>query len=373
MKTRIDIDTKTFIRFILVVAGFGFAIFALYTAQTALLILGISLFLALALNAPVAAIAKHLPGRSRVLATAISYVAVVLILGAIVFLVIPPIVEQTARFLQNIPGLVDASITQWEVLRNLIAQYNLQPQLDSALASLQASTAGWTASFGQNIISSVGTIFDFLTASILIFVLTFLMLVEGPAWMNRVWALYNDTETMETHKRVVGRIYNVISGYVVGQLTVSAIGATFAGLAVFVLSLIFPDIPGSLAFPTAAVTFVLSLIPMFGATIGGVIITALLAFNSVPAAIIYAVYFVIYQQIENNLIAPHIQSRKINLSALAVLAAVTVGLYMFGVLGGIIAIPIAGSLRILLDEYLNNARKKREASEKPKKISKKPA
>jgi predicted PurR-regulated permease PerM len=112
---------------------------------------------------------------------------------------------------------------------------------------------------------------------------------------------------------------------------------------------------------------------MFGATIGGVIITALLAFNSVPAAIIYAVYFVIYQQIENNLIAPHIQSRKINLSALAVLAAVTVGLYMFGVLGGIIAIPIAGSLRILLDEYLNNARKKREASEKPKKISKKPA
>ncbi len=109
--------------------------------------------------------------------------------------------------------------------------------------------------------------------------------------------------------------------------------------------------------PTAAITFVLSLIPMFGATIGGIIVTALLAFNNVPAAIIYAVYFVVYQQLENNFIAPHIQSKRNDLSALAILASVTIGLYMFGILGGIIAIiPIAGCVRILIDEYLARRR-----------------
>jgi len=125
------------------------------------------------------------------------------------------------------------------------------------------------------------------------------------------------------------------------------------------LSLIFPQIPAGLTFPTAAITFVLSLIPMFGATIAGLLIAALLAFNNLPAAIIYIVYFFIYQQIENNFVAPQVQAKKIELSALAVLGSVTIGLYLFGIVGGIIAIPIAGSIRVLLDEYLQHSKAER--------------
>lgn len=155
-----------------------------------------------------------------------------------------------------------------------------------------------------------------------------------------------------------------MSGYVVGQLTVSTIGATAAGLFVFILSFIFPEVDPNLAMPTAAVTFVLSLIPMFGATIGGVLIAVLLALNSIPAALIYALYFVVYQQIENNLIAPHIQAKRIDLTALMILGAVTIGLYMFGVVGGIIAIPIAGTVRILIEEFL--ASRREDGVSKPK-------
>ena len=93
---------------------------------------------------------------------------------------------------------------------------------------------------------------------------------------------------------------------------------------------------------------------MFGATIAGLLITALLAFNAPVAAIIYIVYFFIYQQIENNFVAPQVQANKVELSALAVLGSVTIGLYLFGLLGGIIAIPIAGSIRVLIDEYLKS-------------------
>ena len=364
MKNSIDIDTRTFVRFWLVVIGLGLAIFALYTGRTALIILGVSLFLALALNAPVSRISRRLPGKSRVAATAIAYVAVILFLGAIITLVIPPIVQQTAKFAQNAPAFVENATESWHGLNGVIEQYNLKPQLDSALNSIKDSAGGWASNVGQSAINGIGSVFAFITAMILVLVLTFLMLIEGPTWMQRIWKLYNNKGRMEIHKRIASRVYGVFTGYVTGQLTVSAIGATFAGLTVFVLSLFFPALPSSLAFPTAAITFTLSLIPMFGAMIGGVIITALLALNNIPAAIIYAVYFIVYQQIENNFISPNIQARKIELSALAILAAVTIGLYMFGIVGGIIAIPIAGSIRIFIDEYLLHKNKLRAAEVK---------
>lgn len=351
MKTKIDIDTRTFVRFWLVVFGIGLAALLLYKAQTALIILGVSLFLALALNAPVSYIARKLPGRSRVGATALAYVAVIAVLGVILTLVVPAIIQQSAKVAQTIPSVVDSASHSWEGFRGFVEQYNLQGQLDSALKSIQSSASSWAGNVGQNIVSGIGSVFAGFAALILVLVLTFLMLIEGPAWLNRLWGMYIDKKKMETHRRIAGRIYGVVSGYVVGQLTVSTIGATAAGLFVFILSFIFPEVDPNLAMPTAAITFVLSLIPMFGATIGGVLIAVLLALNSLPAAIIYAIYFVIYQQIENNFIAPHIQARRIDLSALMVLGAVTIGLYMFGVVGGIIAIPIAGTVRILIEEH----------------------
>ena len=104
---------------------------------------------------------------------------------------------------------------------------------------------------------------------------------------------------------------------------------------------------------------------MFGATIAGILIALLLAFNDLTAAIVFVVYFVVYQQIENNFVSPAIQSKTVELSALAVLGSVTVGLYVFGVAGGIISIPIAGCIKVLLEDYLERAKQNRKKSEKP--------
>ncbi len=357
MKTKIEVDTHTFVRFWLVVIGFVFLAASLFVASFPLMIIGIALFLALALNVPVSKIARRLPGKSRVGATAIAYLAVIALLGAVIFLVLPPIIQQTAKFAQTVPTIVETATSQSQGIKDFIDKYNLQPQVDQALASIKSNATTWAGSVGQNVFASIGSIFTFITASILVLVLTFLMLVEGPMWMKRFWSVYNDKKKMDKHKDIANRMYSVFTGYVTGQLTVSTIGATFAGITVFILSLIFPAIPSSLAMPTAAITFVLSLIPMFGAMIGGILITLLLAFNALPAAIIYVIYFVVYQQIENNFISPHIQSKKIDLSALAVLAAVTIGLFVFGIPGGIIAIPIAGVARILVEEYFTSRKK----------------
>jgi len=354
MNTRIDIDTRTFVRFWLVIFGIALVALLLYKAQVALIIIGVSLFLALALNGPVSRISRRLPGKSRVGATAIAYVLVVTFLSLFITLLVPPIVQQTAGFIQSAPALLDSATSQWKGLNDFVEQYHLEPQVNGAVESIKNSAAGWASNVGSGVINSIGSVFSFFTALILVLVLTFLMLIEGPDWLNRLWRLYRDKKKMEKHKRVAGKMYTVVTGYVTGQLTVSTIGGTIAGLAVFVLSFIFPSVEAGLAIPTAAITFLLSLIPMFGATIGGAIITLLLALNSVPAAIAYVVFFVIYQQVENNFVSPHIQSKRINLSALMILASVTIGLYMFGIVGGIIAIPIAGSVRILIEEYLAN-------------------
>lgn len=364
MKIRIDIDTQTFVRFWLVVIGFAFAILAIYSAITPLILLGIAFFLALALNTPVSFLAKHLPGRSRVGGTAIAYVIVVAILGIFAFLVIPPIIEQTAKFITTVPGLISSVTTQWHGLSDFIARYNLQPQVDEIINAAKESTTSWAAHAGESIIIGVGSLVSVVVSSFLVLVLSFLMLIEGPAWMNRIWNVYNDEDRMETHRRIAGRMYNVVTGYITGQLTVSSIGAVMSGFVVFILSFIF-NVPVNLTLPTIAIAFLLSLIPMFGATIGGILISLLLAFNDPLAGVVFVVFFVIYQQIENNFISPTIQARKVELSALTVLASVTTGVYIFGIAGGVISIPIAGCVKVLLEEYLVRAKRRREKSEKP--------
>jgi predicted PurR-regulated permease PerM len=358
MKVTIDSSTRTFVRFWLVPVGLLIAGMAVYSARTALIILGTALFLALALNAPVSRLAKVLPGHGRALPTAIAYIVVVALIGAFIFLAVPPIIEQTAKFIQTIPALIESAREQSKTLNGFIDQYNLHTQVDQATTSLQQSASGWASDLGKHLISGIGSLFGLITATILVLVLSFLMLIEGPGAMKKFWGLYADRKRRDLHHSIVDRMHAVVSGYVTGQLTVSALGATAAGLVVFTLSLFF-HIPSNLAIPAAAVTFILSLIPMFGATIGGVLITSLLAFNDYRAAIVYVVFFVVYQQIENNFISPTIQSKRLELSALTVLASVTIGLYLFGIAGGIISIPVAGCVKVLLDTYLENAKLER--------------
>lgn len=368
MKVRIEIETKTFVRFWLVVLAFVVGLWLIASAKQALLILGCAFFLALILNGPVGMLANRLPGKSRAAGTAIAFSTVILLLGAFMFLVVPPVIDESAKVAQSIPMFVDQVQTQWHGLTAIAERYGLQDQVNQAFDTLRNNASGmasnWAANIGANVVASVGSLFGFMVAAFLVIVLTFLMLVEAPRWMQLIWGAYNDHDKMEHHRDLIGKMHNVVTGFVTGQLTVAALGGFFAGMTVFILSLIF-SIPTNLALPAAAIVFILSMIPMFGATIAGVLICLLLGFNEITAAIIFAVYFLVYQQIENNFISPAIQSRTVELSPLAILASVTVGIYLFGIAGGIISIPIAGSIKVLLEDYAERAKKKRRESKNP--------
>jgi len=160
---------------------------------------------------------------------------------------------------------------------------------------------------------------------------------------------------MKHHRSILTKMYNIVTSYVTGQLTVSAIAGTVAGLAVFVLSA-FLTVPPNLAVPSATIVFVSSLIPLFGAMIGALIVSIILALNNVTAAIIFMVFFILYQQLEANYIHPKIQSKRVDLSILVVLISVTLGIYLFGIIGGVVSIPVAGCVKVLIEDYLERSK-----------------
>jgi len=289
---------------------------------------------------------------------------VIAILGMFVFLVVPPIVQQTAKVAETIPTLVNGATNQYKGLNAFVDHYQLRPQVDSALESIKQSASSLAQTVGTNLVSVIGSFFFTVTSTILVLVLAFLMLIEGPVWMKRIWGVYNDQERMEYHRAIVQRMYSVVTGYVTGQLSVSAIAGSVAGLVVFVLSFIF-NVPANFSLPAAAIVFVLSLIPMFGAMIGAILVSLVLVFNDPTAALVFLIFFIIYQQVEANFISPKIQSKRIDLSALAILGSVTIGIYLFGIAGGIISIPIAGSIKVLMEEYFKRAKRNRTNSTLP--------
>jgi predicted PurR-regulated permease PerM len=287
------------------------------------------------------------------------------ILTAFLFLVVPPIVEQTLRFAKTAPELVDSLSSQWRGVGAFVEQYQLQPQIDAAVASVQDQSSKWLTSLSTGIVGSVGSLFNAMAAVTIALVLAFLMLVEGPGWVKRMWGLYEDDERMKEHRALATKMHRVVTNYVNGQLSVSGIGALASGSVVFLISMFVDSVPSNLALPTIAITFVLSLIPMFGATLAGGLVALLLLVSSFPSALVFVVFFVVYQQVENNFISPLIQSKYVQLSPLAVLVAVTIGLYLFGLAGGIISIPIAGCVKVLSEYYLDTTRRKRAESKKP--------
>jgi predicted PurR-regulated permease PerM len=90
---------------------------------------------------------------------------------------------------------------------------------------------------------------------------------------------------------------------------------------------------------------------MFGSFIGGALVALLLAFNAWGAGLAFIIYTIVYLQIESNLISPKIQGKGLQLPALVVLMSVTIGVFTFGIIGAIISIPIAGCIKVLIEEY----------------------
>lgn len=339
----LTITAKTFFKVLLLVVVAIALLAALRSAEHALVLVFIAFFLALALNAPVSFVARHLPGslrNSRSTATAISFLLVVAVLGLFAASLIPPIVRQTQAFIQNAPQIVQDIRSNNSSVSNLIDRYHLQGQIDeisSELSSRLQHSSG-TA------ISAVSRIGSSVFSSLTILVLTFMMLIEGPTWLRISRELLPEGRR-ERADRLARDMYKAVRGFVNGQVLLAVVAS-------FLL------LPGLLAFhvsyPIAlmGVVFICGLIPMVGHTIGATIVTFVAVFHSPLSALGILIYYILYQQIENYLVQPRLQANTTNLSPLLVFMSLVIGVSFGGLVGGLVAIPTVACLRVWVLDYL---------------------
>ena len=348
--TKVQIDTKTFIRFWLVIIGFGIAGFHIYKASFGLGIIFAALFFALAISPLIKRMTSIFPSKSRTFATALSYILVVGFISAFLSIVVPTVISESSRFFSNLPSLYDSATGDLGLInkvgRNLGVD-NLQAQIGQFV---EKTSTNITEDFGGILTASISSITSFFAVIILALVLAFFMLTEGPSLMQQFWTWLNKNHPTKRAQRVVNRLGSTVSQYVSGAVTVGLINACATAIAVFIICLIFGISPG-LAFPFGLITGVFSLIPMFGSFIGGVIVALLLGFNTLWAGVAFLIYTIVYLQIESNIISPKIQGKGMQLPALIILSAVTICVYTFGLIGAIISIPIAGCIKVLVEEY----------------------
>lgn len=353
----ITIENKTIIRILAVVLGFIVAFLVVQKMGAALLTLGIAFFLAMALNPIVTALARRIPGKSaRGLATGVSYLGVIAVLGLLITSTVPIVFSRTVDFVNNIPAYMNDLKDTDSPVGHIIDKYNLQDDIDRNVDKIQENSSA----IASNIIGRVGEFTNSFVRVVTILVLTFLMLVEAPRWQAIYWGFYHNDRKRKRHQKLAQRMYRVVTGYVNGQVTIATIAGTCTIVVVVILSSIF-DISAGIALPMGGLVFVTGLIPMIGATLGAVLVTLFLLLYSLPAALIFLAYFIVYQQFENNVIQPVVQSKALELSPLTVFGSALLGFYAMGPIGGFIAIPIAGCVRILLLDYFAHRR-----SEDPK-------
>ena len=361
MSKRIETDFRTFVKFWMVPLIIIAALFVMFKAMTGLVIIGISIFLALALRPLVAKVnrffIKHFgkDKKHQTLSAVLAYLIVVVILGGIIAIIGPVVVNETSRFVRNFPETFETTFGGWEGVNNFgksIGVENLHDQIEGSLKSLSNDLLGVLS---NNLVSSVSGIADILMKVVLVLVLTLLFLLEGPGMAEAGWKHIEDDDNkkmVSVAKRTVTKMANVVSIYVSRQVIVAMLDGCAAMVITFILSLIM-GFSSSLAVPMGLITALFYLIPMFGQFIGGTIVTLILMSSSLWGGLMFAAIYILYSQIENNIIAPKIQGDALKLQPVVILCAIVIGMYMFGLLGAIIAIPIAGCIRVLVEEYPN--------------------
>ncbi|NBW29580.1 AI-2E family transporter, partial [bacterium] len=316
-----------------------------HKAAHALFLIGLSVFLALALNAPVSKIASLVPGKkkgSRALGTALSYLLVVVFLGVFMSLVVPPLVKQTDRLIAQAPHLIDEFRNQDGSIGNFIRKYHLGSQI-TAISNQLGSRAH---NIGGNAFTTLSAVGSSVFALLTVLVMTFMLLVEGPRWVNFLRGIVPGRRK-DMAKELTDDMYKVIKGYINGQVALAFIATLLITPALFILHISYP-------MALILMVFICGLIPMIGHSIGAVIITTVALFTSVPAAIIILTYYFLYLQFENYVIQPKIQSNTTNMSPFLVFSSLIVGVSFGGLLGGLVSIPVAGCLRIIFLEYLRS-------------------
>jgi predicted PurR-regulated permease PerM len=325
---------------VLVVVAIVVALYLMYLLRQPIGWVLIAGFIALALASPVNILQRRM---RRGFAITLVYLGLLLVPILLALIIVPPVVSQVDDLARDVPRYA-ADLREFvadnERLREIDDDYDITGRIEEEARKLPGRVGDAAGILGDIGLGLVNSIFALVT----ILVLTAFMLGSGPRW-RRAFLSLQPPDRAERLDRVMDRIAGAVAGYVAGALTIALIAGTLTFIVLTILGVPF-------AGPLAVLAGFMSLIPLIGATIAAILIGIVTLFNDFPTdTIVWTVWAIAYQQIENNLVQPQIQRRTVNVQPFVVLVAVLFGSALIGVIGALVAIPVAASIQIVLREW----------------------
>jgi predicted PurR-regulated permease PerM len=312
-------------------------LYALYTVRAILVRVLIALFIAVSLDPAVRLLARR--GVRRGLAvTSIFLLAFALVAGFLIS-VIPPLVTQFRALVEDLPGYLSRLQERSSQFRELDGRFNVSSQLEALVGSLPTR-------LGSGLLGITGRVFGAVFNSLTVLVFTIYFMADLPRIRSGVVRLF-PVERRPRARQVVDLMVDKVGGYMIGNIIISIIAGVASFIAFSVLGVRF-------AVPLAFLIAICDLIPMIGATLGAVIgvTVALFTTDLWPTVVLVAAFFIAYQQLENYLIAPRVLKTTVELGAAAVLLSGLIGATVLGLVGALMAIPVAAAFNVLLNERL---------------------
>jgi predicted PurR-regulated permease PerM len=294
----------------------------------------VAAFIAVALT-PVVSWTEHRVTRGRrALATLLVFLLLALVVGGLVTLFALPLARQGTMFTDQLPQLLDDTASGRGPLGDLLQRTHTLDYVQDNEDRIKEFVTGLTTPTGvlRGVLTGVA-------ATVSIVVLAYLMVLEGPLMADGFLGLLKP-ETRPRVRAVAADCAKSITGYLSGNLLISVI----CGVATYVVLLVMGVPFAGLIALFVAVT---DLIPLVGATIGATVGVLAAALHSVPALVVVAIFFVVYQQVENHVLQPVILARTVKLNPLAVLVSILLAVELAGVLGALLAIPVASVLQVI--------------------------
>ncbi|HEY3182315.1 MAG TPA: AI-2E family transporter [Gaiellaceae bacterium] len=337
----VEFRARTILRILVIVIAVAVVLEVIWIARGVITWIVIALFLALALD-PLVGFFQRRALLNRGLAIGVTYLVLLAAIAGVGATFVPKLVDEVNGFIDATPGYVKDLTEGRGRLGFLERKYNVVEKVEKEvkkpnLAKRLFGLSGTAVAVTKGVITAVA-------ATITIVFLTFFMLLEGRSWVDRFYSLL--PERAQPRWRAVGHdIYRTVGGYVTGNLLISVIAGSFATVVLLVMGVPYAVALGLL------VAF-LDLIPLAGATIASIVVSTVAFLHSIPAGIVVLVALIVYQQVENHFLQPVIYGRTVQLSPLAVLISVLIGAEIAGILGALAAIPVAGSLQVVIRDWI---------------------
>jgi predicted PurR-regulated permease PerM len=254
---------------------------------------------------------------------------------------VTPLVREASQLAGRLPGLIEDARNGRGPVGELLVRFDVLEYVQRNQERIGQIAGG----LGTPALHYVQAAATGVVGLVTVFVLAYLMVLEGPKAVQGGLAVLPEQRAQRV-RRVGADCARTVTGYLTGNLLISVICGLLTWIVLLVLGVPFAGL-------IALFVAVADLIPLIGATLGAVVAVLAGFVHSTTAGIVVLVFFVLYQQLENHLLQPVILSRTVKLNPLTVLVSILIAVELAGILGALLAIPVAGIVQVIVRDVWN--------------------